>query len=620
MGKVKLRMGQLQEIRTEKSRANSRDIAMQVAIFLLYVCTFSVVLTSGLSADDMWNSNIQAAPYLGGPGAIAVMLGQWKMWLEAGRVFPFSNYVALLFTLIPSVPVYKACLVFMTWFSNWVSGLCIEKMTGSKCLRILYMVLFPVLVQMTPEFDSGLYCYHMLIQLVVLWCFLSLWLQIRYLDTGKKRYAVESTAALFLALGTYEVAFPFILILAWVTYRRCRSGRKTIRKMLPELIVFLGMLAGNGVLRVLAGHRSYHGVSIHLQWKTVLITWLKQCSTCVPLGRYLCSILKECRPYSDVYPYTIREIFSWLQIWDYLAIGLLIGIWFQMEQAWKKEQAVQKQTLWTVFVVGCLTFILPGGLIAVSAKYQQTIAWAGGHLPAYMQSVGFTMMLVCVYRWLSSRLTGWKRKLFGIVCLIAAGLILTINMASARAGVEYMNQTKRYPQENIEAAAANGFFDTIAEDDRKYVFGANGYIHDAHNSAEFYSKLAGMHIYACTDAEVLADSGGKWNEQNQFDLTKNGERVYYGIFNWADRDGGLLLMGPCEKIQSGKERKGMKWIQLRNPQVYVSGDRNITVPQDWQLLQEGEEYAIYQLHGSYRVKKEMKDWTEWIAVPERCRN
>lgn len=610
-------MRAMQRAKKKGNLINGRDIAMQVAIFLLYVCAFSVVLTSGLSADDMWNSNIQAASYLGGPGPVKVMLGQWKMWLEAGRIFPFSNYVALLFTAIPSVPVYKGCIILMTWLSNRMVSLCIERITESKCLSVLYMLLFPVLIQMTPEFDSGLYCYHMLIQLVVFWCFLALWMQIRYLDTEKKRYLVGSAVSFFLALGTYEVAFPFLLVLIWVTVRICTSIRKSIRKMIPHLVLFVGMVSANGVLRLMAARQAYHGVAINLQWKTVFLTWLKQCSTCIPLGRYICSLLKECRPYSEVYPYTIREIFGWLQIWDYIAIGLLIGLWIWLGRRTRKESVIPKQKLWTMLVVGGLVFALPGILIALSAKYQQTIAWAGGHLPAYMQSTGFVMMLAGGYWKLISGRTGWKRKLMEAGGLVAGMVLLILNISSARAGVEYMNQTKRYPQETIESAADAGFFDIVADDKTKYVFGANGYIHDSQNSMEFYSKLAGRRIYACTDVEVLANNKGEWNEKNQCDLTGDDEKVYYGVFNWAKRDSSLLLMGPCMKIQSGRDRDRIEWMQLENPQIYIRGATESVIPKEWEMVRSGDGYAIYQLYGSYRIRKEMKNWKEWIVIPEK---
>ena len=83
-------MRAMQGTKKKGNLINGRDIAMQIAIFLFYVCAFSVILTSGLSADDMWNSNIQAASYLGGPGPVKVMLGQWKIGWKPGGYFRFQ--------------------------------------------------------------------------------------------------------------------------------------------------------------------------------------------------------------------------------------------------------------------------------------------------------------------------------------------------------------------------------------------------------------------------------------------------------------------------------------------------------------------------------------------------
>ena len=49
-------MRAMQGTKKKGNLINGRDIAMQVAIFLFYVCAFSVILTSGLSADDMWKA------------------------------------------------------------------------------------------------------------------------------------------------------------------------------------------------------------------------------------------------------------------------------------------------------------------------------------------------------------------------------------------------------------------------------------------------------------------------------------------------------------------------------------------------------------------------------------
>lgn len=598
-------MRQMQETENKSCRMNSRDIAMQIAIFLLYAFGFSVLLSSGLSADDMWNSNIQAAPYLDGEGPFAVMKGQWEMWLQAGRLFPFSNYAAILFACVPSVPVYKGCILLMTYLSNLISGSCLKRLTGSEEIQALYMIMFPVLIQLTPEFDSGLYCYHMLIQMVAAWCFLALWMQLKYLRTNQKRYAAGAAGFFLLALGTYEVAFPFLLMLLWITYRETGEWKRTCKRSMPLLIVFVCLLAANLWLRLSAGENSYHGVSVSLQAKAVFVTLLKQCTTCLPLGRYLCSAIKYCEPYSDVYPYTASEIFGNLQLWDYLAILLLILIFVWREERCKRKPRLSAKDIWTLLVLGGLVFLLPGCLIAVSAKYQNTIAWAGGHLPAYLQSMGFVMLFAGVYEWLKYRMEGWKRKLMVYGTLAAAVIIFALNLASARAGVEYMNASHKYPQENLAAAAEAGFFDSVAETDEKLLFGVEDYIYNRQNSMEFYSKFAGRRINALTQTQIMEISR---EQDGVLYASGTGQETvrYYGISNYANRDMGILLMGSCKEIECGEGESELQGVILENPQVYLRGESEWELPQECQLLKEGKDYRIYQLYGNYRVEKGMK--------------
>lgn len=575
---------------------------MQIAIFLLYACGFSVVLTSGLTADDMWNSNIQAAPYLNGPGPFQVMAGQWKMWLEAGRIFPFSNYAAVLFAWIPSVSAYKGCILLMTYLSNLISSICLRKITGSKTIQITYMLLFPVLIQLTPEFDSGLYCYHMLIQMVATWCFLALWMQLQYLYTNRKRYAAGAGIFFFIALGTYEVAFPFLLVLLWVTYRQIGVWKQTWKRTAPLLLIFGGMLSANLIARLLAADNSYHGVSVSLQAKDVFITLLKQCSTCLPLGRYLCSALKYCVPYSDVYPYTWKGIIENLQPVDYVTVLLFGFIFIRNELQYRQESKLSGKDLRTLLVLGGLVFVLPGCLIAVSEKYQHTIAWAGGHLPAYMQSMGFAILIAGVYVWLKERLSGWKQSLVIYGCLLVAGVVLILNLASGRAGVEYRNQFHKYPQETLTAASQAGFFDAVAENEGTPVFGIEDYIYNKQNSAEFYSKLAGKRMYALTQEEMLAVCRRQGGRLMLPDETEAADKEYYAVSNYSDWKRSVLWMGICTEAEYQEMEDTFQWVMLRNPQVYLRGEPEWDIPSDWQLLREGENYRIYQLTGDYQVK------------------
>ena len=77
-----------------------------------------------------------------------------------------------------------------------------------------------------------------------------------------------------------------------------------------------------------------------------------------------------------------------------------------------------------------------------------------------------------------------------------------------------------------------------------------------------------------------------------------------------------MLMGPCARIQSGEGRDCIEWMQLENPQIYIRGASESVVPKEWEMVRSGDGYAIYQLYGSYQVRKEMDNWKEWLVIPE----
>lgn len=621
-------MGNIKEKRkiyTLTSPEQNRNIAIFIAIFLFYVLYFGVICNSGLSADDMWNSNIQAARYLNGPSAWEVMWNQMITWLKLGRVFPFSNYAALLFTCISSVPVYKACIVGMIIINAFVCGACVKAVLKSGSTQLVFLLVFPLFLQLTPEFDSGLYCYHMLIQMVVLWCFLSLWCLLCYMECHRKRYAAGSAVFLFLALGTYEVAFVFLFALLWVAWTMKKKWKAVLTVCLPDLIVFLCMGLVNLGARLFLQESVYQGISVSLSIKAVMITLLKQCSTCFPVGRYICSGLKYCDPYTDVYPYSLSGILSWIRVGDILAVLLFLGIFIAAgfltvkAGAWsrKKRNTGQDGTEavllnpsgikpeWTLVGLGLIVFLFPGLLIAVSAKYQQILGWCSGHLPAYMQSVGLAIAVTGFYSLIMKG--NWKqlaKQVFSWGCVCAAVIVIFLNLVSGRAGVEYMNRFRKYPQENITAAAKAGFFDDIAGDSAKILFGTTAYIYDQSCAGEFYSKLTDSHIYAITRNELVNQCVEEYGGLDIYELCEWQGEEYYGIFNMAEQDSGALIMGKCVRLELNEAGTDFRHVWIQDPKVFIRGADAAGIPEDWEVLVQDQDYGIYGLEGVYDVMQD----------------
>lgn len=612
----------------------NRNIAIHVAIFLFYVFYFRLVIDSGLSADDMWNSNILAAPFLNGPSPLEVMWNQLLTWLKLGRVFPFSNYAALLFSFCPSVPVYKAFLVGMTYLDNLICSFCVKRITRSESVSFLSMLITPVLMQLTPEFDSGLYCYHGLIQLVVLDCFLSLWFLLKFIDDRKKRYAFGSAFCFWLALGTYEAAFPFILVLVWTAWREIGGLKGTLKTCMPNLLVCFAMGLANVCARLFLQENQYQGIMVDFSPARVFLTFFKQCATCIPLGRYLCSGLKYCVPYSEVYPYHFNEWIMCIRPLDlvsnllFLVIVVLIGILHMKNKTnTEKDNDTMEGTpkagnlteaaaameediginyrLFTLMGVGLLVFLLPGILIAISAKYQQTLGWCGGHLPAYMQSIGFGLLVTGFFVWLWIKIAGRRlRQMVNIGFMAVLFLVMLMNQISGRAAVEYMNGFRKYPQENVTRAGEAGFFDEVANQDKQVLVGTTAYIYDTNDPREFYSKFTMSHIEAVSREELLDQCIQTFGFSAEYDISLLSEAEYWGIFNQAERKEGAIILGRCRRVAVNEAGTDFSHVWIENPHIFLYGNKMNTAPATWKLIKSGKDYQIYETDGIYDIMQE----------------
>ena len=593
----------------------SRSIVIYIAIFLLYILYFRTILDSGLSADDMWNFNSQVGQYTGGTSAWEITRNQFVMWMKMGRFFPFSIYVHMIFRIMPSVLCYKACIVLSIFVNNLIGGWCLHKITGQRYSRYCFMLLFPLFVQLTPEFDSGLYCYHMLIQFVVTWCFLSLWCLLKYMEQNKAGYAIGSVIFYFFALGTYEVAFVFIFVLVVTVFYKVRNRKQAVKYSIPNVILLMIMGIVNVILKMNAQIGTYDGISVNLQIKPIIITLLKQCSTCFPVGRYICCALKHVEPYSDLLPFTLKEIVQQVKILDVITILLYIAIFLMVERWFFKQWNEREDTDKLLILVGGCLFILPGMLIAVSVKYQDLLGWCSGHLPAYMQSFGVAILVLGLYGLILKKCKGKNSSVvirYG--CLSLAIVIILINQISGRVIVEYMNQYRKYPQENIAAAARDGLFDELKGNENTRLFGTTSYLYDVNSSRSFYTRFTKSNMFAAPRQDIVDIACENMNNDNVCELSSLDEKEYFAIFNMADRRSGAIILGKCIEVEVNENQTDFSHVWIQNPNVYVHGDYDAEICDNRTLIKEGKDYKIYELEGLYDIMQSEEYYKEEVGT------
>jgi len=458
----------------------------------------------------------------------------------------------------------------------------------------------------------------------------------KYMETDRKRYAILSALAFFIALGTYEVGFVFILLLvyvAWVKIGRWKDGgwKELLRYLLPDLIVFVLMCFMNVLVRILFQTATYDGIAVKLDVKAILITLLKQCSTCIPLGRYICAGIRELYPYSDVYIYSIPEIFSHIEFTDvitmivFLILFVCIARWLLASE---HSQMIDKKKSLILIISGAIIWLVPGVLIAISSKYQQLLGWCSGHLPAYMQSLGFAMLIAGIYLLILCYMKDIRgRWAVTGICGIISVVILLISQVEGREAVEFMNGFRKYPQDNIAHASEAGIFDDLIDREDRVIVGTTCYIYDMSSSRQFYTKFAKKNLYARERQSYIDMVLGEGSEvpytvmENSengayyaYDLTQM-DQEYYGVFNMADKNSGALILGRYAELDYSEENQTIEHMWIQDPVIYIRGDGLSLVDVDtseWILEREASDYKIYRIYGLVDILQESRYYdAEW---------
>ncbi|MDD5828229.1 MAG: hypothetical protein PUD10_03575, partial [Lachnospira sp.] len=293
---------------------------IHLLMFIFYILFFYVIGESSYTADDLLNSNSLALKYIGKESVWQQTVRLGKEWLDAGRFFIFSDYVYFLFYYVPSRLMYKILIIISVYINSILFGKCVQKISKSYALGFLMRFSFPMCIQLTGEFDSALYAFHMLMQMVFLWTFLSLLLVMKYIDyrDSNKMLAVichvVSGMSLFVALCTYEVAFVTVVFIGLGILAYTSDFKYTLKALIPDFIAYAIACVINLVLRTRVSDVGYSGISINLDLKAIVVTFVKQSLSVLPLNRFMY------RTWRFGMPYTVNELMSNVRFTDIIMI------------------------------------------------------------------------------------------------------------------------------------------------------------------------------------------------------------------------------------------------------------------------------------------------------------
>ena len=538
---------------------SSKESLICFSIFIYYILYLGIILKSGYLGDDALNINTGGVKY-NNSSVFGLTKTIVKIWINSGRLFPFAFYMYGFFNAISSRIIYKLLIIISIFLNTILFGHYIKRMTKSDRLKYYIILLFPVLLQLTSEFNNSIYAFHMLMQITLMWLFLSLHSIINYIENRKTSRCILSVFFLFIALGTYEIAYTFIAILFLTVYAYTHNIKKTIKILVPHLIVLTIMLSLNMYLRLTATTIGYGGVTVNLNFLKVLITFLKQCSSAIPLARYFATFGKA------GYPYTLNEIISRIQILDVVLVILFFFILILIKNSIKSDINILNKGI--VLLIALLFFIMPGMLIGISSKYQLELQWGTGHLPSYMQSFGFVLICVVLYIIINKIRLKKVKLTIKILCTLVVIFLIIVNQQVGRISIDNSNAYFRWPRENVESAIKLGILSDVTSED--ILLCTTNYTFDAQDSVNYYSLEAKKQILSKSNAEIVNELVARQVDSNTYNMTEDERK--YAIYSYADKNFGYVIIGECMEIELNYEKTDIKRISVINPKIYFEGD------------------------------------------------
>ena len=453
------------------------NYGIETAILLLTAVSLSMLIRSGYFWDDAVNSTVYLAEKKDTVSLGRHVLEFMRKYLALGRINVLSFYYYFFF-YIENVSIYKALIIV----SILVNQLIFRNTLIEYKVPLPYartgMLMIPLLLQTRLYQDpvSGFYSLMQVLTAEMLLCalFLSRWLR-----TGRKRDLLLCLLVYTAGLMTYEVCFPFLLMICLLIWARRGNFFRAVRDSLPFVGMTILLLAGIWLVRAkFVTHSTYAGVAFSLDPGKILGTALNQFTAGLPLSFYTAAnqgaVLGNVYPAESFMNYDFLSFLKSVQLSDVLVVSAGVLLVCLIVKRSSDEKGLKNAfSSAELLILGFSFALLPIITVAMSERYQGQLIPGLGYLPVYMQYYGVAVLLLLIVLKI-------RNSSAGALYLSAFILIWLLNLQNNRAVTEIMNRSFYDPRNAGEASLKGGILDFLPEDavlvslnDRRYLWEAN---------------------------------------------------------------------------------------------------------------------------------------------------
>ena len=558
------------------------NYGIEALILLLTAASLSMLIRSGYYWDDAVNSTAYLAEKKDAIPTLTHVLDFMRKYLELGRINILSIYYYFYF-YIENVSLYKALIILTILIDQLIFRQVLMEFGVPRSFARLGMLLMPLLLQTRVYQDpvSGFYSLMQVLTAEMLLCALFLH---RWLVSGKRGCFWLSLAAFAVGLLTYEVCFPFLVMICVLIWAQRKNFLRAVRDSLPFVGLTVLMLAAVFLVRNIFFRVEYPGVAFSLEPARVLRAALTQLAAGLPLSFYSAgypaAVLGNAYPTAAFMNYDFLSFLKDIRLTDLL---ILLGFIFIIKKisSHGTPQSTSDDPHASFFplhssllILGFSFAVLPMVTVAMSERYQGQLMPGLGYLPVYMQYYGIAILILCLT--LSLKPSVGKRAL----CLSAFSVVLLLNLQNNRAVTEIMNRSFYEPRNAGEAALHGGILDFLPEDavlisvnDRRFLWEADWNNRGLYT--QFYGNIARRIPETVGDTRLLADaldaarSAGVEADQDGF-LKIAPENVWLIAYNGSS-DRGFAKLGHLKSAGIDPNTLELRSAETDRMLYFISG-------------------------------------------------
>ncbi len=604
----------------------------EILILGITILSLSPLLDSGYYWDDAVNATAYLYEKQDGLPLIRNLLIFMRKYIELGRINILSCYYYFLF-MIENVAIYKAVIIGLVCSNVLLLGNVAREAGASRRLSLLAMLLIPVLIQFRAYQDpvTGFYG---LMQIILLELLLTVRFLLRHLRTGRKKHLILSLLPFTAGLLTYEVCFPFILMIPLIVLAETRSLKKAVRLSIPYaaiVTVCLGMIFF--VRTHYAQGTTYAGVAFSLNPELILKTYAYQLFAALPLSFYAAgkqlAIMGTTYLAADALQYTLPGFLKALSLPDFFILGLTALAIVRIAGKGQTEDKTPPRL--TLIALGFSFWLLPAVTIAVSQRYQGQLYPGLGYLPVYLEYFGVSLLLVGLGSALRAKLPAEKSRLFSLLAAFALLLSMALNLQNNRKLVELLNREFLYPRQPGERALQSGLLAFLPEKSTLIFANPGRYIWEADwNEQGRYLEFASIYNRRDLKTDEITPLGkSRFLDQFRQHISETGEMILPQIENYhiltygGDARRGLAKIGHVNQIRTNPAGSEIEQTLTDTVLFFLSGNLSdhtqityqtsggetvyLPVQEAWQVRR-SQDGILFQLHPKDEIIFETLDF------------